>query len=169
MKLSRRARRMQRHHERSRRLAAFNLVSLMDIFTILVFFLLVNSSEVQDLPSPKSIRLPESVAETHPRQTIVVMVTPEEVLVQGQKVTGLQTLKNDAARAGQALRAALLRENRRSVTGLGGETTGTRREVTIMGDRTIPFRLLKQVMLAATGAGFERISLAVLQKGAQEG
>ena len=169
MKLSRRARRMQRHHERSRRLAAFNLVSLMDIFTILVFFLLVNSSEVQDLPSPKAIRLPESVAETQPRQTIVVMVTPEEVLVQGRRATDLKTLKNDTRRAGQALRDALLREKGRSVTGLNGDAAGIRHEVTIMGDRTIPFRLLKQVMLAATGAGFEHISLAVLQKGAQEG
>ena len=46
MKLSRRAKRMRRHYSRMHRGGGLNLVSLMDIFTILVFFLMVNSSDV---------------------------------------------------------------------------------------------------------------------------
>ena len=53
MNMSRRAKRMQMHHARRKdRNAALNMVSLMDIFTILVFFLLVNATSSEVLPSP---------------------------------------------------------------------------------------------------------------------
>ena len=38
------------------------------------------------------------------------------------------------------------------------------REVTIMGDREIPYSLLKKVMATCTAADYGRLSLAVLQK-----
>ena len=63
-----RAARMSRHHKRRKQGAGLNLVSMMDIFTILVFFLLVNSSEVEVLPNTDSVQLPESIAETNPRE-----------------------------------------------------------------------------------------------------
>src|SRR5512138_1138557 len=90
MKMSRRARRMERHHRRHGAAAGLNLVSLMDIFTILVFFLLVNSAEVELLPSTRAIELPESIAEQKPRETVVVMVTDTDILVQGERVASLQ-------------------------------------------------------------------------------
>ena len=80
-----RAARMERHHKRHK-LGGLNLVSLMDIFTILVFFLLVNSSEVEVLPNAKEVQLPESIAEQRARETVVVLVTPEHLLVQGRAV-----------------------------------------------------------------------------------
>ena len=58
-----RAARMDRHHKRHKQGVSLNLVSLMDIFTILVFFLLVNSSDVEVLPNAKDVQLPESIAE----------------------------------------------------------------------------------------------------------
>ena len=85
MKQSRRAKRMARHHKRNKGTPAFNLVSLMDIFTILVFFLLVNTGEGEVLPSTRSVHLPESVAEQKPRQNVVVMLTEHDVLVEGNE------------------------------------------------------------------------------------
>mgnify|MGYP000270063153 CR=1 FL=1 len=76
-----RAARMGRHHSRHKKGVALNLVSLMDIFTILVFFLLVNSSEVEVLPNAKDVQLPESIAETKARESVVVLVTVSEILV----------------------------------------------------------------------------------------
>ncbi len=73
MKKSTRAIRMDRRHKRHQNVPTINLVSLMDIFTILVFFLLVNSSNTQQPPGNKSIELPESVAEQLPKETLVVM------------------------------------------------------------------------------------------------
>src|SRR3990172_2691501 len=96
MKMSRRAKRMERHHSRSCLLAELNMISLMDIFTILVFFLLVNSSDVEILPSVKSVKLPESVAEKSPKQTVVIVVNDQDVLVQGRKVASVtEIFKSD--------------------------------------------------------------------------
>ena len=85
MNKSSRATRMGRRHKR-RTAGALNLVSLMDIFTILVFFLLVNSSDVQELPNSKSIQLPESIAEQKARETVVIMITSDAILVQGKEI-----------------------------------------------------------------------------------
>ena len=68
MNTSRRAKRMERNHKRNKQ-SSLNLVSLMDIFTILVFFLLVSSSNVQQLPNSKDISLPTSVADKAPKET----------------------------------------------------------------------------------------------------
>ena len=80
MEMSRRARRMERHHQQRKR-PGINLVSLMDIFTILVFFLLVSSSNVQQLPNKKDIRLPTYVASKAPQETLVIFVTREKILL----------------------------------------------------------------------------------------
>ncbi|UCC57099.1 MAG: biopolymer transporter ExbD [Gammaproteobacteria bacterium] len=167
MKMSRRARRMERHHKRTGGRSAINLVSLMDIFTILVFFLLVNSSNGEVLPTLKSVELPESVAEEKPRETVVVMVTGEDILVHGKVVASIEQVLEQPEPISPQLRHALDAVNGRV---LRASTPGdmTHREVTIMGDREIPYRLLKKVMATCTEAGFGRISLAVLQKPLQE-
>ena len=86
MKQSKHARRMARTHRRNRGVPKLNLVSLMDIFTILVFFLLVNSSDVEVLQSNKSIKLPESVADQKPENTLLVMVSNADIVVNGRAV-----------------------------------------------------------------------------------
>jgi biopolymer transport protein TolR len=167
MRQSRRAKRMERHHRRIRRGPGFNLISLMDIFTILVFFLLVNSSDVQEAPSSKAVQLPESIAEQKPRETVIVMVTDEDLLVQGTRVASLAEITRGNVRVIAPLKAALEAQARRVVI-KQDDTSGATREVTIMGDREIPFRVLKKVMTTCTQAGYERISLAVLQKSGME-
>jgi biopolymer transport protein ExbD len=167
MKQSRRARRMQRNHIRHKRAPAFNLVSLMDIFTILVFFLLVNSSDGEVLPSTRSVELPESIAEQKPRQNVVVMVTQRDILVQGSSVAKVSTVTQSAQNTIDTLKAALQQQNQRRI--LQGDA-GSRAapEVTIMGSKEIPYNLLRKVMASCTEAGYGKISLAVLQKAAQE-
>jgi len=168
MIMSRRAQRMERHHKRAGKGSAINLVSLMDIFTILVFFLLVNSSDGEVLPTLKSVELPESVAEERPRETVVVMVTARDILVQGKVVADVAALLAERGDTSAPLRQALVDQHERL---LRKDETGdpVRHEATIMGDREIPYRLLKKVMATCTAAGYGRISLAVLQKPLQEG
>lgn len=170
MKMSRRARRMERHHKRKKTSVAFNLVSLMDIFTILVFFLLVNSSEVAVLPNTKSVDLPESIAQEKPRETVVVMVTNESIVVQGQKIATVEDalalegniitpLKSELE--AQFARAIRVRE--------GEEADSVFREVNILADKAIPYRLLKKVMRTCTRAKYGNISLSVMQKAPGKG
>ena len=67
----RRLKRMERQHARNKKVP-FNVVSLMDIFTILVFFLLVNTNEITPLPNPKGIEMPESISEVSPKESVVI-------------------------------------------------------------------------------------------------
>jgi biopolymer transport protein ExbD len=166
MIMSRRAKRMERHHKRTGRGSAINLVSLMDIFTILVFFLLVNSSDGEVLPTHKAVNLPESIAEEKPRETLVVMITGSDILIHGKVITSIDAVLQETGTTSEVLGHALAAQAGSS--GMRGETQ-VLREATIMGDREIPYRLLKKVMATCTQAGYRRISLAVLQKPLEEG
>jgi len=168
MKQSRRAQRMERHHKRNSRIPSLNLVSLMDIFTILVFFLLVNSSDGEVLPSTRNVTLPESISEHKPRQNVVVMITDKDILVQGSRVTMLSDV-DDKQFVIEPLLSALEKQYQRKLLATSGEDKPAAREVTIMGNKDIPYKLLKKVMTSCTDAGFERISLAVLQKATAQG
>jgi biopolymer transport protein TolR len=162
MKMSRRAQRMERHHKRTRSDAGLNLVSLMDIFTILVFFLLVHSSDVESLPTAKSIRLPESVAEKSPKETVVVSVSNEDILVQGHKVASVSEALNADGDVIPSLKNELdIEASRRAIT---AEAASQPRAITIMGDKEIPYRLLKKIMVTCVRASYENISLAVLKR-----
>jgi biopolymer transport protein ExbD len=166
MVTSRRAQRMERQHKRAGRATGINLVSLMDIFTILVFFLLVNSSDGEVLPTHKSVELPESVSEEIPRQTLVIMITATDIMIHGKVITSIESLLGDSDNAPGLLQTALQSTDTRTKD-TGGKPV--RREATIMGDKEIPYRILKKVMASCTEVGFARISLAVLQKPLKEG
>ena len=158
-----RAARMERHHKRHKRGASLNLVSLMDIFTILVFFLLVNSSDVEVLPNAKDVSLPESISETKARETVVVLVTSDQLLVQGEVVANIADIMASNQLVIPALKTALQRQSER-VLRRAADASDATREVTIMGDREIPYRLLKKVMATCTDADYGQLSLAVMQK-----
>jgi len=166
MNSSRRARRMETHHKR-RRGAPLSLVSLMDIFTILVFFLLVNSSEVEVLPNAKDLQLPESIAEQKAEETVVILVSETEILVQGAPVITIEEAMARDTNVLEPLKVALQSQNDR-VLRKTADAEIAQRAVTIMGDRDIPYRLLKKVMRTCSDADYGRISLAVLQKSSEQ-
>ena len=163
MRESRRIRRMERSRKK---VTGLNLTSLMDVFTILVFFLLANSSSSEVVTTPKQIKLPDSVVETKPRETVVILVSPEAVLVQGEAVVATTDL---LAAQGDAVPEIVERLSRleRNVIGINTKSIVTGKEVTILADKSIPFRVLKKIMSTCTASGYGRISLAVIQKAAQ--
>ena len=164
MSVSRRAKRMSRHHARTKRAASLNMVSLMDIFTILVFFLLVSSSSVQDLPNAKQIQLPESVSDQLPKETVVIVVSATDIVVQGRKIASVADVVRSKSPEIKSLKDELLRLTARKVRTETVDGKPVLREVTIMGDKKIPFALLKKIMLTCTKANYTNISLAVLRK-----
>ena len=159
MKMSKRAKRMERHHKRNKK-PALNLVSLMDIFTILVFFLLVNSSSTQQLPSSKDIQLPKSVAEVLPKETLVIAISNDDLLVGGRRITTVKDFINSKQSVIPLLEKELQFQFKRSRSKM---SKNGQREITIMGDREIPFKALKKIMATCTKTNYSRISLAVLQ------
>ena len=163
MKKSRRTRRMERHHRRNKTNASLNLVSLMDIFTILVFFLLVNSSDTQQLPNAKTISLPTSTAENFPEENLTIMISRKDIIIQGRKITTVDSMLKDGKRINSELQKEL--EYRAKKQGeLSKTEKALGRPVTIMGDRSIPYELLKKIMITCSESGFPRISLAVIRK-----
>jgi biopolymer transport protein TolR len=167
MATSGRAKRMDKHHKRNKGTVALNLVSLMDIFTILVFFLLVNSSSVETLPNAKELQLPESIAEKKAKETVVIIIGETDLIVQGTPVAKIADILATKGNDIPALREALLSQNDRVLRREAQEDIAAR-EVTIMGDKDIPYRLLKKVMATCTESDYGKISLAVLQKSSDE-
>lgn len=167
MKMSRRATRMAKHHRRTKRGSELNLVSLMDIFTILLFFLLINQADVQNLPSASTIKLPESIAESKPRDTVVVLITGSDILVGGVAVMSVTAALASESDGLESVRAALQDLKGREVltpTATADGAPADEKEVTIMGDRAIPYKLLKKIIVSCTEASYNRVSLAVVQK-----
>lgn len=163
MRSTRRIRRMGRN---KKKVINLPLTSLMDVFTILVFFLLFHSSGSEVLEAPKQITLPDSVVEAKPRETVVIMVSTEVVVVQGEAVVDTVHLL-EAADGEVAEITERLEQLERSIIGINTKTAVESKEVTILADKTIPFRVLKKIMSTCTGSGYGKISLAVTQKDAQ--
>jgi biopolymer transport protein ExbD len=165
MKMSRRARRMDRHHRRHDSSGGLNLTSLMDVFTVLVFFLLLNSANVNLLPNASSVPLPTSTADEQPHETVVVMVTPTEILVQGERVIGLGEALAATPTGMPALTAALVALDEKRTREAGGVGP----EVTILAAKTLPYSTVRRIMDASAQARYGQVSFAVLHRGEEEG
>jgi biopolymer transport protein TolR len=162
MSMSRRARRMAEHHLRHRADATLNLIPFIDILTVMVAFLLVYSTEVEIIQNTKGVEIPQSIAQTSPRQSVVVMITKTDLFVQGERIASIADIRANPAAIIVPLHDALKRPM------LVGRELSARdlaaREITIMGDKSLPYDILKKVMATCTDADYGRISLAVLQK-----
>jgi biopolymer transport protein ExbD len=162
MKNTRRLKRMGRSRERPRP-PSIMLTSLMDIFVVLVLYLLVNQQVGVDIAPPKAIKLPDSVVEIQPKATVVMLVSGTEVLIDGvPAVTVAEVIANRSDYV-EAVRVRML-SLKKKVIGLSAEAITDSTEVTIMADRTVPFKVLKKLMSSSSSAGYTKISLAVNQK-----
>jgi biopolymer transport protein TolR len=162
MSMSNRARRMLQHQLRHRADAELNLIPMIDILSVMVSFLLVYSTNVEILQNTKAIEIPQSIAEQPPRQTVVVMLTRDELFVQGEPIATVAEIRATDGDIIGPLRDALKRP-----TLVGQQITEkdlAEREITVMGDKALPYEVLKKVMRTVTDADYGRISLAVLQK-----
>lgn len=166
MQLSRRAKRMEQHHRRAKRNPGLNLVSLMDIFTILVFFLLVSSAEVQDIPTTKAVQLPESTSLEKPRETLIIVVTSDSIIFREKTIAKIADIKTQEGDVIEPLKASLTElVTNKTVLPIPQDATGPDQyEIMIQGDREIPYKVLRKIIVSCTEAQFNNIYLAVVQK-----
>jgi biopolymer transport protein ExbD len=148
------------------KITKMNLTSLMDVFTILVFFLLVNSGSVEVLDAPKEVQLPESRVQMKPRETVVIFVSPEEVLVQGKSVAVVNDILAGETGSTDSI-TSRLSELKQNVVGPSTLAVAGSLEVTILADKSVPFIVIKRIMSTCTSEGYENVSLAVIQKASQ--
>jgi biopolymer transport protein ExbD len=136
---------------------------MLDVLSVLVFFLLFHSFN-GDMPEQRLV-LPDSVVETKPRGTVVISVTPETVIVQGEAVIKTNDLYDDRIGTVQEI-TVRLDQIERSMNKTGNKTVAgaENKEITLLADKKIPFKVLKKIMTSCTASGYGKISLAVIQK-----
>lgn len=139
------------------------LVPFIDMMTILVVFLLLHTADVDILPNTNNIEIPQSISDVKPRETLVVMLTRDSLYVAGQRVASLAEVRASEKTVFEPLKTALLGQSDR-VLGGSENAAPANREVTIMGDREIPYSILKKVMATCTSADFGKVSLAVIER-----
>lgn len=155
--------RIKRHRKRAHGGSHMALIPFIDMLTILVVFLLVHTSDVDVLPNTKNISIPESVSDKKPRPTVVVMITRDDLLVDGKSVATIASVlaAQDAVIAPLKL---ALQAQADSVLADAARQDIKDREVTILGDRSTPYSVLRKVMATCTDAEYGKVSLAVVER-----
>ena len=150
MRDSRRIKRMERTNRKGDiKGLGINLIPMMDILCVLVFFLLFHSFN-STLPDAQ-IALPASIVETRPRETVAIVVSPDIVMVQGEAVISTPELLDDKIGLVHEIRDRL-QEIERNMIETGTQTAAENKEVTLLADRTIPFKVLKKIMSTCTSS-----------------
>ncbi len=166
MRETRRMKRMERNNRKGEiKGLGINLIPMMDVLCVLVFFLLFHSFN-STLPDAQ-IALPASVVETKPRETVSIVVSTDTVMVQGEPVLSTPKLLEDSSGIAYEIRERL-EQIERNIIETGAKTFAEGKEVTLLADKTIPFKVLKKIMSTCTASGYGKISLAVMQKEGQK-
>ncbi len=143
--------------------AHLNLIPLIDILSVMVAFLLVYSTDVEVLQNSKGVSIPQAHTDARPKQSVVVMVTKDALLVQGEVVASLAEVSDPRTQLIEPLRKVL----QRPIAGLDAaarDAALTSQEVTVMADKDLPYEVLRKVLATCTAAAYGKIALAVLQK-----
>jgi biopolymer transport protein TolR len=155
--------RIKRHRERRHGGSHYVLIPFIDMMTILVVFLLAHTADVDILPNIKNISIPQSLSDRKPSAAVVVMITREAVFVDGQLVGSLNDIIANQGPFFAPLKNALMAQNDRSLGG-SDRTDIAKREVTIMGDKSTPYSVLKKIMLTCSEAEYGKVSFAVVER-----
>jgi biopolymer transport protein TolR len=155
--------RIKRHRQRRHGANHFALIPFIDMMTILVVFLLAHTAEVDILPNTKNISIPQSLSDRKPSAAVVVMVTKDSLYVDGKPVGTVAQLVANPGPVFAPLKAALMAQSDLILRG-AQQTDISKREVTIMGDKSTPYSVLKKIMLTCSDAEYGKVSFAVVER-----
>ena len=162
--------RIKRHRKRGHRGGSdgggamhMTLVPFIDMLMILTVFLLVHNSDVDILPNTKAISIPQSIADKKPRPSVVVMITKEDLLVDGRVIAKVADVIAATDAVIQPLKRALQSQADTVLVDAAKQDIKDR-EVTIMGDRDTPYSVLRKIMATCTDADYGKVSLAVVER-----
>ncbi len=139
-----------------------NLVALIDVFTILIFFLLMQIGPAEVLPSSKAVRLPATTSDKAPRETLTLVVSAEDIVVDGRKVASVADVAASQQDLIPTLKAELDRQAQRVAVKAANKAATN--PITILADKDVPYRVLKRVMVTCAGANFGDVSFGLRRK-----
>ena len=146
----------------AKKTAGLHLVSLMDIFTILVFFLLMNSGDSQEIESAKFITLPDSSAKSSFSNELLITVGTEFISIDDVEIVSLAKVKEADGKAVSEI-TDVLKKNSEENSELNAFEKENGRSVTILGDQHVPYEILRSVMASCSQENYRDIALAVNQ------
>ena len=146
--------------------ASLMLTSLVDMFTIIVIFLLMNfSANGEVLYMTKDIKLPDAFHGAQLDRAPVISVSNDAVTFDGRQVANTSDLTKGDLLNVPALEDALRDERRRYETIHAQDLEHPFRGlVNVQADRKIPFKVIKRIMFACNQSGFGNINFAALAK-----
>jgi biopolymer transport protein ExbD len=139
-----------------------NLIPMIDIMSVMVAFLLIYSTEVEVVQNAKDVEIPLSTAEAKPAETVVVTITKDTLLVQGDVVATMEQIRDPKTALIEPLREYLSRP----LTTKGDaaqQAALANREITVLADKSLPYEVIRKVMTTCTAAAYDKLSLAVLE------
>jgi biopolymer transport protein ExbD len=164
------ARKKRVEREAEGEIRELNITAMMDMMTIILVFLIKSySASSITVTASEDVRPPLSTTKLIPKDTIAVTVTPKGILVGDKRrvdlVTGMKLKKEDTQGALiLPLDAALKKEVEKSklIESRGGMPFN--HEVSIIGDRRIPYDLLSSVLYTAGQNELGNVRFVVIQK-----
>jgi len=163
----------KRRHERAAEgeIKELNITAMMDMMTIILVFLLKSyAASALMLTQSEDIKPPISSTRAVPKDTVAVTITPKDILVGDRVVVTLENGQVPAnlldGRLVKPLDQALRREvDKLKLIAARNPAAPLSRELSVIGDRKIPYDLLLTVLYTAGQAELENYRFVVLQKG----
>ncbi|HEX9975595.1 MAG TPA: biopolymer transporter ExbD [bacterium] len=154
-----------KRHDTNPGKVSVNLTSMMDMFTIILVFLLKSYSTEGSLIQPSDfLTLPTSTIEQSPEVALDVVISKEWVMVNHdpiEKVSNILAQESLIIKSLQEKLAVYSREAKRMEETFGTKFSG---KVTIQGDKNISYRLLVKVMATCGRSDYPNMRLVVYKK-----
>jgi biopolymer transport protein ExbD len=157
--------------ENAGQIRELNIVAMMDMMTIILVFLLKSyTASAISLTQSEDIKPPVSSTRATPRDTVAVTITPKDILVGDRVVVALENGVIPPSALNGRLVVPLDQALRKEVQKLKyiadrNPAAPFSKELSVIGDRRIPYDLLLTVLYTAGQNELENYRFVVLQKG----
>ncbi len=151
---------------RRRKHLTLRLTSLIDVFIILLVFLIKNISARPEVTLfSKNLQLPISTAGKTPKITTTISATEHLLLINGKIVESIQDIIEQKELLNENLYDGLLEEKKKTLF-LSEQNPDIifSGEAIIQADKNIPYKVIKKLIYTCGQAEFGEISLQVLRK-----
>ncbi len=164
------ARKKRREREAAGEIRELNIVAMMDMMTIILVFLLKSySASSVSMTASEDVRPPLSTTRSTPKDTVAVTITPKNILVGDKKVVELQASTIPARFLDGRRLVPLDQAFKKEVSKLKyiaarNPSAPFNHELSVIGDRKIPYDLLLTVLYTAGQNELENYRFVVIQK-----
>lgn len=146
-----------------------NLTSMIDVFVLLVIFLIQQFSADGDLLfMTDKIKMPEAANFEQIERAPVVQVSLEDISLEGARISEVSDIERDEYWNIPALEEKLRDQKKAYEVIRAGDAADFKGDINIQADRKVPFKIIKRVMYSANQAGYFNINFAVMAGGGGE-